>query len=62
MLTKITEAEENQLIGKFMVNALSQEEIIQLMYQMNLMRDLLDQCDYGDFFGTEGWRRQVYND
>jgi hypothetical protein len=47
------------LIGKLVVNKLSDDEAQQVVDYINDLEKLLDEGDLEDFFGTEGWRQRL---
>jgi hypothetical protein len=53
---------ENQLDmirGKMLVAAATPAELQAFLVYVSALESLLDRCDSEDFFGTEGWRREV---
>lgn len=58
----MTEKEYNRVFGRLMAGNLPDHEtIMQLIDVVNTMEDLLDEGDYEDAFGTEGWRVRVFS-
>jgi hypothetical protein len=51
------ERELNIIRGKILVSKATPEEADDFMEYVDKMEELLDETDYADFFGTEGWRR-----
>lgn len=54
----MTEAQFNRILGKIssMPGDVDFEQFVQLVSSMMAM---LDEGDYEDFFGTEGWRHRL---
>jgi hypothetical protein len=52
-----SERELNIIRGKILVSKATPEEADDFMEYVDKMEELLDETDYADFFGTEGWRR-----
>lgn len=49
----MTESEFNQILGKLEAQ---DDRNTHFVWVVNQMMKMLDECDYEDFFGTEGWR------
>jgi len=52
----LTEQELNIIRGKSLVERASASELMQVFGHYDLLEQKLDELDYQDFFGTEGWR------
>ena len=53
---------ENQLDmirGKMLVAAATAKELQDFLTYVSALESLLDRCDSEDFFGTEGWHREM---
>ena len=53
---KLTEREINVIRGKATVGHATPQELMQIFDHYDLLEQWLDEKDYDDFFGTEGWR------
>ena len=51
-----TEAKLNEILGKAMAGAATKEEIVSVFHHYKLIEMKLDEADYEDTFGSEGWR------
>jgi hypothetical protein len=52
----LTEQELNIIRGKSLVGKSTPSEILQVFGHYDLIEQKLEELDYDDFFGTEGWR------
>ena len=52
----LTEKELNTIRGKALVHAATKDEILSVFTHLDELEYKLEETDYEDFFGTEGWR------
>lgn len=55
----LTENRLNELRGKAMVGHISQDEMMSVFNHLTVLETKLDEADYEDMLGTEGWRHFV---
>lgn len=55
----MSEAELNMLRGKAMAGATTPKETLQVLNHLTALETRLDEADYDDMLGTEGWRKWV---
>lgn len=55
----LTEAELNQIRGKFLVGHATKEEVLNVFEHYDEVERRLNEADYDDMLGTEGWRHFV---
>ncbi len=55
----LSEREINMIRGKLSVNHATQEEIDNFLEYVEKLESLLDNSDFDDTFGTEGWRHHI---
>jgi hypothetical protein len=52
----LTEQELNMIRGKSLVEKATAAELMSVFGHYDLIEQKLEELDYQDFFGTEGWR------
>jgi hypothetical protein len=55
----LSEKELDMIRGKMLVAAATPKELQAFLLYVTELEALLDRCDSEDFFGTEGWHREV---
>jgi hypothetical protein len=55
-MTYLTEKQLNIIRGKAMVGQASSKEVMSVFDHLDQLELWLNETDYNDFFGTEGWR------
>ena len=58
-LSMLTERDLHIIRGKVLADAATQEEILSVFTHYDLVEMKLDEADYSDMLGTEGWRHFV---
>lgn len=54
-----SERELDEIRGKMLVCAATQEELHAFLYYVNVLESLVDDASMEDFYGTEGWRHHI---
>lgn len=49
----------NEIRGKVLVMKATQKELLSVFGHLDSLEDALDQEEYADSFGTEGWRHAI---
>lgn len=52
----LSDKQLNILRGKTMANAISKDEVMAIFAHLDALESKLDELDYDDALGTEGWR------
>ena len=55
----MSERDLNILRGKAMAGATTPEDTLAVLNHLTVLEDKLNQADYDDILGTEGWRHYV---
>jgi len=55
----LTEQELNIIRGKNLVGKANKKDIFSLFDHLDTLERELDELDFEDFFGTEGWRHTI---
>lgn len=55
----VTEQKINEIRGKMLVNAATQEELHDFLKYVGQLELLVEEASDEDFYGTEGWQQRV---